>query len=289
VLINKIIKESYTMAFKKIALYSVAAVVCGAGPGVYAHTGVKDQGIEGKSTYTAFTVTHGCATNEAAEGSGVTQKNVISVSALFPNSGEAIATQLNSNGTTAPLDDLSLVIDGAIGTLVPGIAPTAVIPQVFDRTLITRDDSENARGFRTWGATAGNVINANGGAVGLSPFRVGALKFIKTSCAKSLKLRIAVANWCLKSKGNDKNPARIDVWIGHQTAKFNDPLVMPYSAADAALGKVYWPTLTINRDLVANPLPSKCGTGFDVALEPSDEDIDTYLPMNHPKVHYWPN
>ena len=64
------------MILKKVALCSVAAVLCAAGQGVYAHTGIKDklfvEGVgntgSGATAYNAFTITHGCASNAIPEG-----------------------------------------------------------------------------------------------------------------------------------------------------------------------------------------------------------------------------
>lgn len=65
------------------------------------------------------------------------------------------------------------------------------------------------------------------------------------------------------------------------TTKFNDPNVMPYNQADMDSGKFYWPTMTIARNLVTNPLPAGCGAGYNLAIEPADADIDANLPIPH--------
>ncbi len=105
------------------------------------------------------------------------------------------------------------------------------------------------------------------------PFRVTTPKFLANSCAKSLKVRIAVANWCEHSTAD---PNRADIWMGQMTTLFDDPAVMPNG--------VYWPTLVVNRNLSANPLAEGCGNGFDLAVQPSKADIDRFLPVKG----YWP-
>jgi len=38
-------------------------------------------------------------------------------------------------------------------------------------------------------------------------------------------------------------------------------------------------TLTINRNVAANPLPSSCGAGIDVTVTPSAADVTVNLPI----------
>jgi hypothetical protein len=126
----------------------------------------------------------------------------------------------------------------------------------------------NVRGFEM---TDGNLQTD---LVGVIPFETSGVSFNATSCAKSLHVRVAIANWCTKSQ-NTSEDNRVDVWMGHITAAFNDADVV-------SIG--FWPTLIIDRDLVNNPLPAGCDTGYDVAVEPSDADIDAHLPIGG----YWP-
>jgi hypothetical protein len=108
-----------------------------------------------------------------------------------------------------------------------------------------------------------------------------------------LKIRVAVANWCEKGTKSYNSPSRVDLWIGHTTPKFNDQVVMP--SADPK--SIFWSTLTVNRDLVKNPVTKACDqpTDYDtVYIEPSDADIDTYMPISAAKypvgagAFYWP-
>ncbi len=299
---------------KKLALYSVATVMCVAAQGAFAHTGIKDKVVENVAGYSAFTVTHGCATNEVPEGSPVDHKNVIAVSAVFPNAADPALTkitQLDSTGAQvgSPLPDLSEHIVGiaqgtgftklGLGLVTGGGTLFANIIPTVDNTNPT---APAIRGFHTWAGPKPNLSapleESIVSATGLVPFRYGAIQFQPTSCAKSLKVRVAVANWC-KSGPTSKNQAdRLDVWIGHATGKFKDPLTLPYNATDTAAGKFYWPTMTVYRnttgtpasatsaEVPANPIPATdahgnaCPSGgFDLAIEPSDADIDANLPI----------
>jgi hypothetical protein len=42
-------------------------------------------------------------------------------------------------------------------------------------------------------------------------------------------------------------------------------------------------TLTVNRNLVTNPLSASCGAGIDVTVTPNPADVDANLPI----PEYW--
>lgn len=265
---------------KKLSLCATVAMLCGAAQIASAHTGVKDSATEGKTLYTAFTIGHGCA---AAEGD-TTPLPVVAQSVVFPNATDSVAYKINpADGKDGDAIDLSTVVSGAVGhgsTATPaggliGLSPAGIQDKsVFNNQKELVDDAGSVRGFQF---TDGNLDTT---LMGLIPFRVSGVSFVPTSCAKSVKVRIGIANYCTNSKKtSDDN--RVDMWIGHMTKKFNDPGVMPSDFETAP----YWPTMTISRDLAKNPLPASCNGGFDVAVQPSDADIDKYLPIKG----FWPD
>ncbi len=252
---------------KKMTLCSLATVICGAGQVVYAHTGVKDSVVEGKSLYTAFTIGHACNNNEGTEK----LLKVTAQSAVFPNNSDSQAFKIEG-GTETPIN-LADHIEGADGGL-PSLSPSMIQDKnIFKKQRELTDANEKVRGIQF---TSGSLDTT---ALGLVPFKVSAPKFKADSCAKSLKVRIGIANYCSKTKNTNKDN-RSDIWIGHMTSKFNDPGVMPHDFET----KPFWPTLTVERSS-SNPLPGSCGAGFDIAVQPSDADIDGYLPIQG----YWPN
>jgi hypothetical protein len=263
--------------FKKLAIYSLTAAMFGAGSVAVAHTSPKDQATEGKSLYTAIAIGHGCASavNE-------TPLPVIAQSVLFPNNADSVWSKLDASGNRVAALTIDKVVEGTLLGIAPGLVQDknifAKMAEIADaNTLVGAHPAPNVRGFRMW---QGNLQTD---LTGLVPFKISGVKFLTTSCAKSLKVRLAIANWCKTTTMNNADLAdkdrRADFWLGKPTYKFNDPKVA--SIADPADPTVtpFWPTLTINRDLVANPLPAACGAGFDAAVEPSNADINTYLPM----------
>ncbi|MGR8935528.1 MAG: hypothetical protein ACU837_14225 [Gammaproteobacteria bacterium] len=242
---------------ERLTAASLATVLMGVGQLAFAHTGVKDSATEGERVYTGFTITHGCAPDHDSP-----QIPVIAQSVVFPDA-YIKAFKLTSTGEVPT--NISNHIEGSVA----GFAPTGIQDKnIFNKTEQGRDANGLLRSLHF---TDGSL---DVGLVGIVPFRIQAPTFKADSCAKSLKVRFAIANWCTTSQNPDDND-RVDVWIGHETALFNDPDVVSTG---------YWPTMTVNRDLVNNPLKPSCGDGFDVAVQPSDSAIDTRLPIKG----FWP-
>ena len=111
--------------------------------------------------------------------------------------------------------------------------------------------------------------------IGLIPFDASFPRFQEQSCAVSLQVNIAIANYCThRKKGDD----RADIWIGHFTPLFDDPAVVVQSPPG------FWPQLTVIRDLENNPIPASCSAPVDLVVTPASHEIDEYLPIKG----FWP-
>ena len=261
---------------RKLTVYSLATLICSAGQVALAHTGVKDKVTEGVAGYNAFTIRHGCTSNETPEGSATpaVAANVIAMSVVFPNSANPLDSRvykLDDKGIQIEeLSDLSADIEGVnsgVGFSNMGIGLVAGGGTLFPNFMPTIDDKKAIRGYHTWSGTGGGPIKGADlqespvSMTGLSPFRFGSIKFKPTSCAKSLLVRVAVANWCKRGAASKKKADRLDVWIGHATPLFADQLTMPRNAPyDAAKEKPFWPTMTVTRNHTS-PLPAGCDPG----------------------------
>lgn len=248
----------------------------------HAHAGFKDQITEGTvKTWNAVSIGHGCASNATPEGGVAFQKDVIAISTIFPNPSDikdvtfrGSKGAVTTTGAETTLPSLAAHIVGSTDTVASTIAISAITSggTMFANTIPVYDEKNKVRGFQGWSGTSPfngpallqselkfDPTTGTNTTQGLAPFGISAIQFNPTSCAKKLVIRVAVADWCLKGSKNDTDDSRVDVWIGAQTALFNDPDVMP-NAPTVANG-IYWPGLTVNRDLAKNPLP---GTkGFD--------------------------
>lgn len=236
--------KKITLFFLLFAVYSISSLV-------FAHTVIKDQANEGTTLFTGFSIGHGC---------GFEDKDslpVISQSVVFPNGPNAIVTRLD---TEEAISLGEVLIGGAHSNGL--INPKAIQNRdVFNMIEQFTDETGVVRGIHyTDGELQADLA-------GVIPFRVSGITFVEESCATKVRARIGIANWCHEREG----ARRVDAWIGKLTPVFNDERVVSVG---------FWPTLTINRDLAANPLPESCGEGYEVAVEPSAEGIDEYLPVS---------
>ncbi|EDZ67858.1 hypothetical protein NOC27_1185 [Nitrosococcus oceani AFC27] len=235
---------------QKTPLFSLLFALWGASSLVLAHTVITDQATEGTSLYTGFNITHGCGFEDKPS------LPVIAQSVVFPNGPNAIVTRLD---TEEAIDLGDVLVGGAhAATLInPAIIQNR---DVFDINESISDETGVVRGVHYTEGGLPPELDA------VLPFRVSGVTFVEESCATKVRARIGIANWCHHRPG----ARRADVWIGRLTPVFNDERVV-------SIG--FWPVLTFNRDLASNPLPADCGEGYEVAVEPSDESIDQYLPV----------
>ena len=221
-------------------------------------------------------------------------------------------TVLTGTPNTLPVDspaDLSSEIVGATaGAALNNFGLGLVSPNLFGNVMFPKIDAAGTtRGFAVtqgpipkynlWNAPLEQDIIST---TGLVSFKFTVPKFNANSCVKNLVVRIAVSNWCTRGGGKPTyDPSRKDVWIGTDTGSVlysmlgPDNGVMPYSQSALGItdpktssaqgnGSSFWPSFTVTRDLVNNPLPARCnGQSYDIAVSPSGADIDTNLTIAH--------
>ena len=244
---------------KRVAIGSLTAVICGAGQGAFAHTTIKDSSVdEGSRVFTDFSIGHGC---ETAAGKILP---VIAQSAVFPNGNSVIAFRTDTN---EPVDLSTVIVGGIPGAGVVGLSPALIQSNDVFTKLRTRTDATGR--VRAFKLTKGSL---DPDLLGLIPFRITLPAIQPTSCVNSLKVRVPIGNWCsMRQRG----VGRADIWLGRLTPLFDDPGVVSVG---------FWPTISVNRKS-ENPLDPSCGGGgFDVAVEPTDADIDGLLPIRE----FWP-
>lgn len=207
-----------------------------------AHTTIQVQAAEGATTYNNIVIGHGCT---LADGSKLP---VIAQSVLFPTVNPKYSVTGTMSGNPA----------------VVSITTLANVPQLIQSKHIFNKQKEKTN-------AAGNVIgfeNTDGSLDptlhGLVPFRTAGVSFPADSCATRLVVQVAVADIC------QKNGAK-NLWIPALTAKYADPAVDGIGSPAS---------LTFNRDLAKNPLPTSCGAGYVFTVAPSPEDIDANLKLD---------
>jgi hypothetical protein len=238
----------------------VAWVVCAAwvaaGPIASAHTTVRSQATESTTEDNALRIGHGC---ETAAGDRIP---VIAQSVVFPSDFPEVTT---SDGSA--VSGLPAVIEQ--GTIA-GLARAIQDRNIFQAQHPKSDALGNSIGFS---ATSGSL---NVDFPGRVPFQFTAPRFVTNSCAKRLLIRVAIADVCVLGAGlsDSVQPGKVNMWIPDNGSQ--------YAVLGASLGidGIGGPaTLTVNRNLTANPLPAACGAGIDVTVTPSAADVNGNLPI----------
>lgn len=241
-----------------ISRTAAALVLCLAlAPGAaLSHTTVRSQATESVTEDNALRIGHTCETPDGAH------IPVIAQSVVFPSVSPELST---SDGSVVTA--LSAVIEqGTIAGLPRAIQDRSV----FRSQQVKRDALANMTGFS--GTSGALGVDA----LGRVPFQFAAPKFVATSCAKRLLIKVAIADVCLLGAGiaDSVKPGKVNLWIpdnGSQYAVLGKAQNVDGIAAPA--------TLTVNRNLTTNPLLPACGAGIDVTVTPSAADVNANLPI----------
>lgn len=221
-----------------------------------AHTTIRSQATESVTEDNAIKIGHTCTTPEGAK------IPVIAQSVVFPGDAPDLSTSDSS-----PVTSLASVIEqGTVAGLVRAIQDRSV----FRSQQVKRDALTNVTGF------SGTNGSMDVESLGRVPFQFAAPKFVATSCARRLLVRVAIADVCLSGAGltDSVKPGKVNLWIPDNGS--------PFAVAGKAQGidGIGAPaTLTINRNVATNPLPASCGAGIDVIVTPSAADVTSNLPI----------
>jgi len=232
----------------------VAVALCA--HGAFAHTTVRSQATESVTEDNALKIGHGCTTPEGA------RIPMIAQSVVFPSAAPELST---SDGS--PVASLDAVIEqGTVAGLVRAIQDKGV----FRAQQVKRDALGNMTGFS---GTSGSL---DVDVLGRVPFQFAAPKFVATSCARRLLVKVAIADVCLLGAGlaDSVKQGKVNLWIPDNGSAF---AVAGKAQNIDGIGAPA--TLTINRNVAANPLPSSCGAGIDVTVTPSAADVTVNLPI----------
>ena len=201
---------------------------------------------------------------------GCNGQTVKAMSLVLPNGVDSVATD---KATSAEVD----LVEHLTG---PVIRMTPVQDKdVFRKTRAKEGVVNNVGSGATEGIRAIHYKDGllEEGSIGRIPFDAAFPRFNENSCAASVQVNIAIANYCTRSH---KDEDRADIWIGHFTQLFDDPAVVVQSPPG------FWPQLRVVRDLENNPLPAGCpADGIHLAVSPASHEIDRYLPIRG----YWPS
>ena len=172
-----------------------------------AHTGVRDAVEQGKASYNAFTISHGCGDNTQAGTAGADQYPVIGQAALFPygdtaiwreDAGRPVGPGLNNPALVPGVNGFAIPVSGDFNLSVDSVAgaasPFSSVREIVDTLGVTRA-----------------LVMSNGGLEpklrATPPFYVKA-PVIADNCVSSIKVRVAVINYCDIGKNASNDDAR---------------------------------------------------------------------------------
>lgn len=226
---------------------TASAVLLFAGQTVYAHTVAEVTQIdENVRTSNNIVIGHGCGEN-----------SVFGTSVVFPDGIDSTIT-VDGQPHTGPLTDFVQNWTN----IVQKIYSKAVFTQQDEKT----DSTGNVVGFWAGGDFLPHNLH------GYIPFRTGAVVIEPTSCAKSVKFHISIADICEVTNTEGFNENTVNFW----TLK----LGTPYDAAEDESSSI-----TFNR---TSALPDSCGAVVAVEVKPSAAQINRDMPIKINGVQVWP-
>ncbi|MBS0484668.1 MAG: hypothetical protein JSS06_05550 [Proteobacteria bacterium] len=202
-------------------------------------------------------------TNNVVIGHGCGENNVIGMSVVFPDGVDSTIT-VDGNPHAGALTDFVQ----NWGNLMQLVYSRAVFDFQDEKT----DSKGNVVGFWVGGGSPlPHHLNA------YTPFRSGAVVIEPTSCAKSVKFYISIANVC-KITGVDQFSAEgvVDLWT-------HNNLGTPYDRVSTTDDGPA--SLTVTR---TSALPASCGAGVAVEVKPSAAQINRDMPIKIDGSQVWP-
>ncbi|WP_045225842.1 hypothetical protein [Methyloterricola oryzae] len=223
-------------------MFALAATM--AGSNAFAHDEITTQITEGETADITLAINHGCETPTGGVNAIVAQ------SVVFPGA------------------DISSIEQGNLAGLVDTVSPN-----LFPNQAEKLDSLGNALGFSGRGATLQTISR------GRVKFAFTAPNFVAESCVKKLNVVLVVADIC--QNNNPKiRPGKVNIWMPALTGGPSTGIVAQAAANGIdGYGTDEPATLTINRDLSANPLDPSCGDGTEETVSPTTAEVNAKLPI----------
>ncbi len=237
---------------KFFAVSVMAVMTATAGQSVLAHTRLE----------TPVVAENTRVTNNVIIGHGCGENDVIGTSVVFPDGVDSTITVDGAAHTGALTDFVQ-----NWGNLMQKNYSRAVFGFEGEKT----DANDNVVGF--W-AGGGNTLPHH--LNGYIPFRAGAVIIEPTSCAKSVKFYISIADICQITPTSGFSDETVNLWT-------HTGLGTPYDRVSATDDGPA--SLTITR---TSALPASCGTGVAVEVKPSAAQINRDMPIKIDGSQVWP-
>jgi hypothetical protein len=192
-------------------------------------------------------------------------KSVIGTSVVFPD-GTDSTILVNKAAYNGKLSDF-------LTTWGPNIQP------LIDRSVFTTVDEHNGPTGNVTGLWAGGGSGVPNHMVGYVPFRVNATRINPQSCATSVRFQVSIVDVCeITTSASLHNEGVAEFWTSNTLSTIYDSKEGDNSAS-----------LTINRNLTTNPLPTSCGgVGTAVEVRVSPTQLQRDMPIRVNGVQIWP-
>lgn len=252
-----------SITFKKFTLCSLTGIVLAASQGIFADTRLQIPVIpENTQVYNALVIEHGC--DDPVNGG--TGTPVFGQSVVFPDGVDSAIT-VGGVDSKQPLTDFVQ----NLGNLNQKIQSNDVFPLEAEKA----DKLGNVYGF--WGGDG----KLPGTYTGLNPFVTGSVLIEPTSCAKSVTFVFAIADVCKMTNLSGFNTETANLWTPAVGSNYD-------GKPETNDGYDSPATLTVTRNLTANPLPTSCSAGVDVVVTPSASQINRDMPVVINGKQEWP-
>jgi len=199
------------------------AVALVAAPLASAHTSVRSQATEGVTSDNALRIGQGCA---VAGGVPIT---VVAQSVVFPTLTPSVSA---SDGSAVALG--TVIVQGTLAGLARAIDDKSVFMSHEQKS----DALGNSIGFAAYDGSLSADLD------GRIPFEFAAPRFVASSCASRLLVKVAVVDVCSVAAGDTASAGKVDLWIPDNGSQY------------ATSGKA---------------------AGVDVTVTPSAADVDANL------------
>lgn len=207
-------------------------------------------------------IAHGCANPE----SGSNDINTIATIVVFPDGVDSIITVDGEVSNKALIDFVT-----NWGSPVQKIQSR----DLFDIEDEIKDPLGNVLGY--WAASLNNT-GLKGGLTGSVPFRTSGVEFEPTSCAKTVKFIVAIADICKLTDVDGFTNSTVELWTPAVGSIFDgtEGVTKGYNSPAS---------LTVNR---TTDLAEGCGEGVDVIVTPSAEQLNRDMTIEINGNQAWP-
>ncbi|NOR68850.1 MAG: hypothetical protein GQ532_04005 [Methylomarinum sp.] len=245
---------------KKLVLSAITGGVLVASQMASAHTRLQTPTIdEGTRVYNNEIISHGCRNPDTGNVDITTVATIL----VFPDGADSSIT-VDGEVSDQPL---SAFIDNW-GSPVRKVQNKDLF-ELFEEEI--KGPLGNTVGY--WTAGSGRKMSL----IGAVPFRTNSFVITETSCAKSVKAIVAIADICELTTVSDFNDSALMLWTPAVGSVFDGTEDLNGYNSPASL--------VINR---TSPLPESCGAGVDVVVTPSAAQLDRDMTIEINGAQAWP-